>query len=138
MDFVEGSKKFNQRNEKARKKAEKKQKMFEVALAEARKELGLLSDDEMKEKNKQIEELEQKLQNALEDKERALSQAQLTKAGHVYVISNIGSFGENIYKIGLTRRLEPEIRVRELGDASVPFHFDIHAKIGRASCRERV
>ena len=115
--------------EKARKKAEKKQKMFEAALAEARKELGLLSDDEMKEKNKQIEELEQKLQNALEDKERALSQAQLTKAGHVYVISNIGSFGENIYKIGLTRRLEPEIRVRELGDASVPFHFDIHAMI---------
>ena len=81
----------------------------------------------MKEKNKQIEELEQKLQNALEDKERAISQAQLTKTGHVYVISNIGSFGENVYKIGLTRRLEPEIRVRELGDASVPFHFDIHA-----------
>ena len=113
--------------EKARKKAENKQKLFEAALAEARKELGLLSEDEMKEKNKQIEELEQKLQNALEDKERAISQAQLTKTGHVYVISNIGSFGENIYKIGLTRRLEPEIRVRELGDASVPFHFDIHA-----------
>ena len=83
----------------------------------------------MEEKNKQIEELEQKLQNALEDKERAISQAQLTKTGHVYIISNIGSFGENVYKIGLTRRLEPEIRVRELGDASVPFHFDIHAMI---------
>lgn len=115
--------------EKARKKAEKKQTLFEEALAKAREELGLLSEDEMKEKNKQIEELEQKLQNALEDKERAISQAQLTKTGHVYVISNIGSFGENIYKIGLTRRLEPEIRVRELGDASVPFHFDIHAMI---------
>jgi hypothetical protein len=115
--------------EKARKKAENKQKLFEAALAEARKELGLLSDDEMKEKNEQIEELEQKLQDALKDKEKAISQAQLTKAGHVYVISNIGSFGENIYKIGLTRRLEPEIRVKELGDASVPFHFDIHAMI---------
>ena len=113
--------------EKARKEAEKKQKLFEEALAKAREELGLLSEDEMEEKNKQIEELEQKLQNALEDKKRAISQAQLTKTGHVYVISNIGSFGENIYKIGLTRRLEPEIRVRELGDASVPFHFDIHA-----------
>ena len=113
--------------EKARKEAEKKQKLFEEALAKAREELGLLSEDEMEEKNKQIEELEQKLQNVLEDKKRAISQAQLTKTGHVYVISNIGSFGENIYKIGLTRRLEPEIRVRELGDASVPFHFDIHA-----------
>ena len=113
--------------EKARKEAEKKQKLFEEALEKAREELGLLSEDEMEEKNKQIEELEQKLQNALEDKDRAISQAQLTKTGHVYVISNIGSFGENIYKIGLTRRLEPEMRVRELGDASVPFHFDIHA-----------
>ena len=81
----------------------------------------------MDEKNKQIEQLERNLQESLESKERAISQAELTQSGHVYVISNIGSFGENIYKIGLTRRLEPEIRVRELGDASVPFHFDIHA-----------
>lgn len=55
--------------------------------------------------------------------------AQLTKTGYVYVISNIGSFGEGIFKIGLTRRIEPTDRVRELGDASVPFPFDIHALI---------
>ena len=55
--------------------------------------------------------------------------AQQTKRGHVYIISNIGSFGENVYKIGMTRRLEPLDRVKELGDASVPFHFDIHAMI---------
>ncbi len=55
--------------------------------------------------------------------------AQQTKSGHVYVISNIGSFGENVYKIGMTRRLEPLDRVRELGDASVPFKFDVHAMI---------
>jgi hypothetical protein len=55
--------------------------------------------------------------------------AQQTKRGHVYVISNIGSFGDNIYKIGMTRRLEPTDRVKELGDASVPFQFDIHAMI---------
>jgi len=55
--------------------------------------------------------------------------AQQTKRGHVYVISNIGSFGENVYKIGLTRRLEPLDRVKELGDASVPFAFDVHAMI---------
>jgi len=55
--------------------------------------------------------------------------AQQTKRGHVYVISNIGSFGENVYKIGITRRLEPSDRVKELGDASVPFKFDTHAMI---------
>src|SRR5690606_8478313 len=51
------------------------------------------------------------------------------RAGYVYVISNIGAFGENVVKIGMTRRLEPEDRVRELGDASVPFKFDTHALI---------
>lgn len=51
------------------------------------------------------------------------------KAGYVYVISNIGAFGENVYKIGMTRRLVPEDRVDEFGDASVPFDFDIHAMI---------
>ncbi|MCD8025772.1 MAG: GIY-YIG nuclease family protein [Clostridiales bacterium] len=51
------------------------------------------------------------------------------KAGYVYVISNIGSFDENIYKIGMTRRLDPMERVSELGDASVPFKFDVHAMI---------
>ena len=52
-----------------------------------------------------------------------------TKSGHVYIVSNIGSFGENVYKIGLTRRLDPDDRIRELGDASVPFPFDVHAMI---------
>ena len=51
------------------------------------------------------------------------------RAGYVYVISNIGAFGENIYKIGMTRRLNPQDRVDELGDASVPFNFDVHAMI---------
>ena len=51
------------------------------------------------------------------------------KAGYVYIISNIGSFGEGIYKIGMTRRLDPQDRVDELGDASVPFKFDVHAMV---------
>jgi hypothetical protein len=55
--------------------------------------------------------------------------AQQTKRGHVYIISNVGSFGEHVYKIGLTRRLEPLDRIRELGDSSVPFEFDVHALI---------
>jgi hypothetical protein len=55
--------------------------------------------------------------------------AQQTRSGHIYVISNIGSFGEDIFKIGMTRRLEPLDRIKELGDASVPFEFDVHAMI---------
>ena len=51
------------------------------------------------------------------------------RAGYVYVISNIGAFGENVFKIGMTRRLDPMERVDELGDASVPFKFDVHAMI---------
>ncbi|MEZ9740005.1 DUF4041 domain-containing protein [Vibrio splendidus] len=69
---------------------------------------------------KEIEKLESKF-------ERATSQAQITKAGYIYVISNMGSFGEGVLKIGMTRRLEPMDRVNELGDASVPFKFDVHA-----------
>jgi Meiotically up-regulated gene 113 len=76
-----------------------------------------------------ISELERELEEAQLKKERALSMAQQTKRGHVYIISNIGSFGENVFKIGMTRRLEPMDRIRELGDASVPFRFDVHALI---------
>lgn len=77
----------------------------------------------------QIAELELALQRAEERRERALSMAQQTRCGYVYVISNVGSFGEGVYKIGLTRRLNPMDRVAELGDASVPFPFDVHAMI---------
>ncbi|MCK7318576.1 GIY-YIG nuclease family protein [Enterobacter cloacae] len=74
-------------------------------------------------------ELEQKIQDVHQQYERAKSMAQLTKQGHVYVISNIGSFGENVFKIGMTRRLEPMERVKELSGAAVPFDFDVHAMI---------
>ena len=76
-----------------------------------------------------ITELEQQLAEAEDKEARAKSMAEQTRKGHVYVISNIGSFGENVYKIGLTRRLEPLDRVKELGDASVPFLFDVHAMV---------
>jgi len=76
-----------------------------------------------------IEKLQDQIR-ALEEKfARATSQAQITRAGYIYVISNIGSFGEGIVKIGMTRRLEPLDRVRELGDASVPYRFDVHALV---------
>ncbi len=79
--------------------------------------------------SEEIERLQARLKEAEEKSQRAISQAQLTKSGYVYVISNIGSFGNDVFKIGMTRRLEPEQRVRELGDASVPFPFDIHMMI---------
>ena len=72
------------------------------------------------------EGLRQDLQAATE---RKLTIAQQTKKGHVYVISNVGAFGEGIYKIGQTRRLNAQERIDELGDASVPFDFDVHAWI---------
>ena len=115
--------------EKAVKEAELEEKRFQKALEIAQKELGLVSGAELNKLNKQIEQLQRSLKEVHEAKERAISRAQETKSGHVYIISNIGSFGENIYKIGMTRRLEPLDRIRELGDASVPFRFDLHALI---------
>jgi len=77
----------------------------------------------------EVARLQTRLAEAEAAKQRTQAQAELTKAGHIYVISNIGAFGENVYKIGMTRRLEPKDRIWELGDASVPFHFDIHMMI---------
>lgn len=87
------------------------------------------SEQEKIKLQEKVTALEQKLQEALTMKERALSMAQQTRVGYVYVISNTRSFGEDIYKIGMTRRLEPMDRVRELSDASVPFAFDVHYMI---------
>lgn len=76
-----------------------------------------------------VAELQAELEAAHNETERARAMAELTRSGYVYIISNIGSFGEDVVKIGLTRRLDPDDRVRELGDASVPFAFDTHAMI---------
>ena len=115
--------------EQAQKEAEKEEANYQKALDKARKEMELATGEKHDKLQLQIQRLEQELKEAQEKKERALSMAQQTKRGHVYIISNIGSFGENVYKIGMTRRLEPTDRIKELGDASVPFLFDIHAMI---------
>ena len=73
--------------------------------------------------------LELELKEAIDRKSKAIARAQLTRSGHVYVLSNIGTMGKGVFKIGMTRRLEPLERVKELGDASVPFPFDVHAII---------
>ena len=115
--------------EKTKSDAEKEEQRYETALEKARQELQSAGDQKRDELQSEIERLQSQLDAAHEMKERALSRAQLTKSGHVYIVSNIGSFGENVYKIGLTRRLDPQDRIRELGDASVPFPFDVHAMV---------
>lgn len=76
-----------------------------------------------------VEQLRGRLERLGADIATVEARAANTRAGYVYVISNIGSFGDHIVKIGMTRRLEPLDRVRELGDASVPFRFDVHALV---------
>lgn len=83
-----------------------------------------------------IKELEEKIKLLEADKETVSERQANAKAGFVYVISNIGSFGEGIYKIGMTRRLEPMERIRELSSASVPFEFDVHAMIFSSNAPE--
>jgi hypothetical protein len=115
--------------ERIQKEAEQEEKAFESALKKARIEIETASETEKAEMMDKIKALEADLEAAHSKKDRALSQAQLTKSGHVYVVSNIGSFGDDVYKIGMTRRLDPIDRIKELSDASVPFDFDVHAMI---------
>lgn len=115
--------------EKAIKEAEKEEKAIQQAINKATKELMLANEEQRLALEQKIAELQLKYEEAEAKNQRAISMAQQTRSGHVYIISNIGSFGEDVYKIGMTRRLEPLDRVRELGDASVPFSFDVHAMI---------
>lgn len=108
--------------QRALKEATERQTAIERAIQEA---LTRTKDEHSAE----VEDLRRQLADAQERVQRAVSQAQLTKSGNVYVISNIGSFGESVFKIGMTRRLVPEERIAELGDASVPFPFDVHMMI---------
>jgi hypothetical protein len=100
--------------------AEREERRYQALLERARREIGV--------DQSRIAELERALGEAHATSERARAMAQLTKSG-LYIISNIGSLGDDVVKIGLTRRLDPDDRVRELGDASVPFSFDTHAII---------
>ncbi len=115
--------------EKALRDAAKEEDMLRKAMEKAREDIEAANAEQKLQYEAQLADLEAKLKIAEEKNQRVLSMAQQTKCGHVYVISNIGSFGDDVLKIGMTRRLEPKERVQELGDASVPFPFDIHAMI---------
>ncbi len=114
---------------RAQKQAEKEEQIKAEAIAKLEAEMAQKSEEERLAYQEQLSALKAELALAHEKMERAKSRAQETKQGHVYIISNIGSFGKDVLKIGMTRRLEPMDRVRELGDASVPFTFDVHALI---------
>jgi hypothetical protein len=107
-------------------RAEKERAAAEAALAAA---VARALADAAGKHSSEVEDLRTKLAEAEAKAQRAVSLAQQTRAGHVYVISNVGSFGPGVFKIGMTRRREPLDRVHELGDASVPFPFDVHAMI---------
>jgi len=117
--------KLIQEFEQAQKDEDKYIKLLEKTKADIEKATG----SQLENLNKNIKKLQQDLNEANIKNKRAKSMAEQTKSGHVYIVSNVGSFGENIYKIGMTRRLEPLDRIKELSGASVPFVFDIHAMI---------
>lgn len=116
--------------EREKAKIEKEEKQFNNEIAKLMGYMQKTGNDVEKQLYvDKIKELEEKLSLLEKDKKNVFDREQNTRAGYVYIISNIGSFGENIYKIGVTRRLEPMDRIKELSSASVPFGFDVHAMI---------
>lgn len=113
----------------ARKKIEKEQKHYSNALQKLVQQIASATPDELPALETKKAELEVQLSGLKESMTQIDYREANQKAGYVYIISNVGAFGEGIYKIGMTRRLEPMDRVDELGDASVPFDFDVHALI---------
>lgn len=115
--------------ERAMREAADEEEVLRKAMEKAQQQVAQANAEQKAQYELQLQQLAAKLKEAEEKNQRALSMAQQTKRGHVYIISNVGSFGESVYKIGLTRRLEPQERIDELGDSSVPFEFDVHALI---------
>lgn len=114
--------------EAERKKIEQEESKFEKQIATLTEQANSAEGQELDMLKTRILELQNQLSNVIIKKEE-ISNLQNGKAGNVYVISNLGSFGENIFKIGMTRRLDPQDRINELGNASVPFKFDVHSFI---------
>ncbi len=123
--------------EKVRREIEAQKAKIEKDQTQCSKEINKLMSYMQKSENDiekqlyidKIKELENKLKQLEISKETVLEREANARAGFVYIISNIGSFGDNVYKIGMTRRLEPMERIKELSSASVPFEFDVHAMI---------
>jgi hypothetical protein len=107
--------------------SKKDREFHEVLVAQELEKIKALSGEGLADMEDKIALHRQELRDLIEKESRALSLAQQTRAGYVYVISNMKSFGGEMCKIGMTRRVDPSERVKELGDASVPELFDVHA-----------
>lgn len=114
--------------EQEKKKIEREESKYNTEIEKVKSQMQNASSDELEALNKRILELESKLADVVVQKDKIVN-LQNGKAGNVYIISNLGSFGDNVFKIGMTRRLEPQDRINELGNASVPFKFDVHSFI---------
>lgn len=114
--------------EAERKKIEQEESKFQNQIATLTEQSVSAEGSELDALKARILELQSQLLDVVVKKEE-ISNLQNGKAGNVYIISNLGSFGNNVFKIGMTRRLDPQDRVNELGDASVPFKFDVHSFI---------
>jgi hypothetical protein len=115
--------------EQAQQDAEAQEATYQRLLEKARREAAEATGAKLQQLTDKVAEFSAKLDDARKRKEKAIARAQLTKSGFVYVISNIGAFGEGVVKIGMTRRMEPLERIMELSGASVPFPFDVHAML---------
>mgnify|MGYP003277837160 CR=1 FL=1 len=115
--------------EQQKKQIEKEEEKYKTEMSKVEEALASSEDNEMLEKLKaRLQELQEQL-DGVEHKKEDIVKRQNGKAGYVYIISNLGSFGDKTFKVGMTRRLNPQDRVDELGDASVPFVFDVHSFI---------
>lgn len=114
--------------EAEKKKIEKEESKFQGQITQIEEQLSSAEPDKVAQLETRLAELQAQL-GAVKEKKDTIANLQNGKAGNVYVISNLGSFGEEIFKIGMTRRMEPQERIDELGDASVPFPFDVHSFI---------
>ncbi len=116
--------------EQQQRQVEKEESKYTTEIGKVQAQLAVLSPDDEKAKalEAKIAELQAQL-TAIEHKKEEIISRQNGKAGYVYIISNLGSFGATTFKVGMTRRLDPMDRVKELGDASVPFSFDVHSFI---------
>ncbi len=114
--------------EQQQKQIEKEEQKYKNEIENVKNAILTSDESEIEKLKKKLAELTQKL-DQVEDKKEQIINLQNGQAGYVYIISNIGSFGENVFKVGMTRRLDPQERIDELGNASVPFPFDVHSFI---------
>ncbi|HCG62937.1 MAG TPA: hypothetical protein DIW48_05940 [Sphaerochaeta sp.] len=120
-----------------RKRLEEQKKQVALEEAKYQAEIAKIQDllAQEPEDSERRADIEAKLQelnvqlDLVEEKKEEITKLQNGKAGNVYIISNLGSFGDKVFKVGMTRRLDPQERVDELGSASVPFKFDVHSFI---------